>query len=219
MRDRAAAIAVLALAFGSAGCRGCTSSRPPIHINPSMDEQPKYRAQAPSAFFYDGSAMRQPVPGTVARGELREDRAFFEGKDETGKDVAVSPVAVSDEVLTRGQNRYKIYCQPCHDQGGDGKGILFQKGNVPTTSMHSDKVLTATDGHIYDVITNGLGLMPGYKWPIAPADRWAIVAYVRQMQKTRREEQPAAASAPSPAAAAATPAAPAPSPSPKEAAK
>jgi mono/diheme cytochrome c family protein len=86
-----------------------------------------------------------------------------------------------------------IYCQPCHDARGDGKGILFQRGNVPTATFHQEKILKYPDGQIFDVITNGTGLMSGYRWPIPPADRWAIVAYVRELQ---RERQARAASAP-----------------------
>jgi mono/diheme cytochrome c family protein len=177
-----------------AGCvRGCTSSRPPIHINPSMDDQPKVRPQTASPFFYDGASMRQPVPGTVPIGGLQEDAAFFTGKGADGQFVATIPHAVDEALLERGRQRYAIYCQPCHDARGDGKGILFQRGNVPTATFHQDKVLQYPDGQIFDVITNGVGLMPAYRWPIPPADRWAIVAYVRELQ---RERQARATSAP-----------------------
>ena len=169
-----------------AGCaRGCTSSRPPIHLNPSMDNQPKVRPQAASTFFYDGAAMREPVPGTVAIGGLKEDAPFFTGKGADGQFVATSPVTVDETIVERGRDRYRIYCQPCHDARGDGKGILFQRGSVPTASFHQERVLKHTDGQLFDVITNGFGLMSGYRWPIAPADRWAIVAYVRQLQRER----------------------------------
>ena len=164
------------------GCaRGCTSSRPPIHLNPSMDDQPKVRPQTASTFFYDGASMRQPVPGTVPIGGLKEDAAFFTGKGADGQFVATIPVTVDEALLERGRQRYGIYCQPCHDARGDGKGILFQRGNVPTASFHQEKILKYPDGQIFDVITNGQGLMAGYRWPIPPADRWAIVAYVREL--------------------------------------
>jgi mono/diheme cytochrome c family protein len=177
---------LLLSAFALPGCaRGCTSSRPPIHINPSMDTQPKVRPQAASPFFYDGAAMREPVPGTVPIGGLREDAAFFEGTGADGRFVAANPVTVDDTVVERGRERYEIYCQPCHDARGDGRGILFQRGNVPTTSIHQDKIRNYPDGQLFDVITNGVGLMPGYRWPIPPADRWAIVAYVRTLQQER----------------------------------
>jgi len=168
------------------GCaRGCTSSRPPIHLNPSMDDQPKVRAQTASPFFSDGASMRQPVPGTVPIGGLKEDSAFFTGKGADEQFVATNPVAVDASVLERGRQRYVIYCQPCHDARGDGKGILFQRGNVPTASFHQERILKYADGQIFDVITNGQGLMAGYRWPIPPADRWAIVAYVRELQRKR----------------------------------
>jgi mono/diheme cytochrome c family protein len=179
-----------ALAFASlfalTGCaRGCTSSRPPIHPNPSMDDQPKVRPQAASAFFYDGASMRAPVPGTVAIGDLKEDAAFFTGKGADGQFVAAIPGPVDEALLERGRERYEIYCQPCHDARGDGRGILFQRGNVPTATFHQDKILKYADGQIFDVITNGVGLMPGYRWPVPPADRWAIIAHVRELQRER----------------------------------
>ena len=141
--------------------------------------------------------MRQPVPGTVAIGGLKEDTAFFTGKGADGQFVATIPRAVDEALLERGRQRYAIYCQPCHDARGDGRGILFQRGNVPTATFHQDKILNYPDGQIFDVITNGVGLMPAYRWPIPPADRWAIVAHVRGLQ---RERQARAASAPAAAA-------------------
>jgi mono/diheme cytochrome c family protein len=185
-RRRVCRALVLTSLLALTGCaRGCTSSRPPIHVNPSMDDQPKVLAQTASTFFYDGSSMRQPVPGTVAIGGLREDAALFTGKDAAGQFVAKIPVPVNDALVERGRQRYTIYCQPCHDAKGDGKGILFQRGNVPTASFHQEKILNYPDGQIFDVITNGVGLMPGYKWPIPPSDRWAIIAYVRELERKR----------------------------------
>jgi len=186
VRRAAKLCAALAATVVLAGCaRGCTSSRPPIHINPSMYAQPKALAQSESRFFYDGASMRTPVPGTIARGELREDPAFFEGKAADGTFVAKLPLPVDDALMARGKERYGIYCQPCHDQRGDGKGILFQRGSVPTASFHQEKILNYPDGQIFDVITNGFGLMSGYRWPIPPHDRWAIVAYVRELERQR----------------------------------
>ena len=182
------AVGVLALTsvVGLTGCaRGCTSSRPPIHLNPSMDDQPKVLPQTASNFFYNGSAMREPVPGTIPIDGLKEDAAFFTGQTADGQFVATIPVTVDDAVLERGHQRYTIYCQPCHDARGEGKGILFQRGNVPTASFHQENILKYPDGQIFDVITNGKGLMAGYRWPIPPADRWAIVAYVRELERKR----------------------------------
>ena len=186
-----------------AGCaRGCTSSRPPIHINPSMDDQPKVRPQTASTFFYDGASMRQPVPGTIPIGGLKEDEAFFTGKGADGQFVATIPVPVDDARLERGRQRYVIYCQPCHDARGDGKGILFQRGNVPTATFHQEKILKYPDGQIFDVITNGVGLMPAYRWPIPPADRWAIVAYVRELARKRSVSATSAPASAEPSASA-----------------
>ena len=187
---------VLTSLVAVSGCaRGCTSSRPPIHLNPSMDDQPKVLPQTASTFFYDGSSMRQPVPGTVAIDGLKEDTAFFTGMGADGKPVATTHVTVDEAVLERGRQRYVIYCQPCHDARGDGKGILFQRGNVPTASFHEDKILKYPDGQIFDVITNGFGLMSGYRWPIPPADRWAIIAYVRELERKRLASASASADA------------------------
>ena len=185
-RTRVLGVLALTSVVALSGCaRGCTSSRPPIHLNPSMDDQPKVRPQTASRFFSDGASMRQPVPGTVPIGGLEEDAAFFTGKDADGQFVATIPVTVDDAVIERGRQRYVIYCQPCHDSRGDGKGILFQRGNVPTASFHQEKILNYADGEIFDVITNGRGLMSAYRWPIRPADRWAIVAYVRVLERER----------------------------------
>ena len=150
-----------------------------------MDDQPKVLPQTASEFFYNGASMREPVPGTVPIGGLKEDAAFFTGKGADGQFVATIPVTVDEALLERGRQRYAIYCQPCHDARGDGKGILFQRGNVPTASFHQEKILKYPDGQIFDVITNGRGLMSGYRWPIPPADRWAIIAYVRELERKR----------------------------------
>ena len=103
---------------------------------------------------------------------------------------------MNDALVERGRQRYTIYCQPCHDPRGDGKGILFQRGNVPTASFHQEKILKYPDGQIFDVITNGFGLMSGYRWPIPPADRWAIIAYVRELERKRQASAADAPSAP-----------------------
>ena len=206
---------LLASAVAATGCaRGCTSSRPPIHLNPSMDDQPKVLTQTSSDFFFNGSSMRDPVPGTIAVDGLKEDAAFFTGKAADGKFVATIPRPVDDAMLERGRQRYTIYCQPCHDARGDGKGILFQRGNVPTATYHQNKILNYPDGQIFDVITNGVGLMQGYRWPIPPADRWAIIAYVRRLEKDRLARMGATAYADTPPPAQAPAAQPAAAPAP-----
>jgi mono/diheme cytochrome c family protein len=171
-----------------------------------MDDQPKVLSQTASTFFYDGTSMRQPVPGTVPIGGLKEDAAFFTGKGADGQFVAKIPVTNDTALLERGRQRYTIYCQPCHDARGEGKGILFQRGNVPTASFHDEKILKYPDGQIFDIMTNGMGLMPAYRWPIPPADRWAIIAYIRELERKRQASATntlaSAASAPATAAGA-----------------
>ena len=194
-------VAVIAGTVALTGCaRGCTSSRPPIHPNPSMFNQPKVLPQTASDFFYNGMSMRDPAPGTIPIGGLKDNDAFFTGKGSDGQFVATIPEPVNEALLERGHQRYTIYCQPCHDARGDGKGILFQRGNVPTASFHQEKILKYPDGQVFDVITNGQGLMPGYRWPIQAADRWAIIAYVRDLERKRLASAPPA-SADAPAAA------------------
>ncbi|MEM7351437.1 MAG: cytochrome c [Acidobacteriota bacterium] len=147
-----------------------------------MDNQPKYRAQAASQFFYDGATMRLPIEGTVARGELHEDTAFYAGVDEAGLPVAAMPIAVDEALLLRGQERYDIYCAPCHHPRGNGKGVLWDRAQIESADLMEQRLKDAPDGELFNVITNGLGLMSGYKYPIPPHDRWAIIAYIRRLQ-------------------------------------
>lgn len=179
------ALPLLVLGVLSGCARGCTSSRPPIHINPNMDQQPRTDPQEASEFFYDGAAMRTPVAGTVARGELRDGGPFWTGKDAAGAFVTGIPMAVDAAVRERGAQRFDIYCAVCHDKGGDGKGVLFERGKVPTPSFHQDRLRQMPDGQIFDTITNGLGLMPAYRYPIPVADRWAILVHLRELQERR----------------------------------
>ena len=178
-----------------AGCRGCPSPLPPIHVVPNMDYQEKAQAQEESAFFYDGMVMRLPLEGTVARGDLDLDPRVATGADPSGRHLESSPIPVDEALLARGAERYDIYCRPCHDPRGNGRGILFEYGNVPTASFHDEQRRAYTDGRLFDIITNGSGLMPGYKWPIPPEDRWAIIAHVRRLQQERQAAE-AAATAP-----------------------
>lgn len=146
-----------------------------------MHDQPKYRGLRSSAFFADGSSARPLVEGTVARGTLQEDEAFFTGKIDK---VAVKelPFAVDAQVLNRGQERFNIFCGPCHDATGSGNGMVVQRGYRQPPSFHIDRLRQADAGHFFDVMTNGFGVMPDYKAQIAPRDRWAIVAYIRALQ-------------------------------------
>ena len=186
----AAAVALLA------GCRGTISDQPPIHPNPNMDTQRKLVPQRGSVFFTDGKAMRTPPEGTVARGELREDAAYFTGKNDDGS-YAAMPFAIEASDLARGADRYAIFCLPCHGVHGDGKGVIADpkyKYPIPPTSYHAQNILDAKDGYIYEVISNGIRNMPSYRQQIPVRDRWCIVAHVRELQKR-------GAPAPDPAAA------------------
>jgi mono/diheme cytochrome c family protein len=146
-----------------------------------MHNQPKYRGLRPSLFFEDGSSARPLVEGTVPRGALQEDEAFFTGKN--GKDdVKELPFAVDEKVLNRGQERFNIYCAPCHDRTGGGNGMVVQRGFRQPPSFHLDRLRQADPGHFFDVMTNGFGVMPDYRVQVSPRDRWAIVAYIRALQ-------------------------------------
>ncbi len=190
-------LCVLALAVLSAvaleGCmRGCSSSSPPVHLNPSMFNQPKDRPYASSDFFYDGKALRAPVAGTIARGHLVEDAGVETGKSTDGSPLATSPIAADEKLVARGHDRFAIYCQPCHDERGEGKGVLFQRAKVPTANLLEKRFRDLKDGEIFDTITNGKGLMPSYRYPIHAADRWAIIAYVRTLQKAQADQEASA---------------------------
>jgi len=177
---------VLVMALVATSCyRGKPSEDPPIHLNPNMDSQPKYEAQEESEFFENKMTMRPSVAGTVARGDLREDDAYYRGKNADGSLVARMPVDMTMDLLQRGKQRYNIYCSPCHDQTGSGKGIIIKKGFLPPPSMHLDRLRQSPDGHFYDLISNGIRNMPSYKHQIPVADRWAIVAYVRALQRSQ----------------------------------
>ena len=165
--------------------RGRPSEDPPIHINPSMDKQPKYKAQSESQYFENGSAMRMPVAGAVARGDDFEDSELYFGKDASGKPVTMNPLSIDMQLLKRGQERFNIYCAPCHGRTGDGKGIVVKRGYLPPPNFHQDLMRNYPDGHIFDVITNGIRNMPSYKHMIPVKDRWAIVSYVRALQRSQ----------------------------------
>ncbi len=147
-----------------------------------MHDQPKYIPLRPTTFFDDGRSSR-PIPaGTVARGQLEDDVAFYTGKGPDGKFIDTFPFPVTKEVLTRGQQRFNIYCSPCHDRMGNGLGMVVRRGFRRPPSYHIDRLRQAPVGYFFDVITNGFGAMPDYAAQIQPADRWAIVAYERALQ-------------------------------------
>jgi hypothetical protein len=150
-----------------------------------MDDQPRYDAQESSEFFEDGSAMRQPVAGTVAQGQLHADVVYYTGRTADSLLVKKIPLQINMELLLRGQERYTIFCSPCHDQTGSGQGIVIKKGFMPPPSFHQQRLREVEDGHLYEVIRNGIRNMPAYRHQIVVADRWAIVAYVRALQRSQ----------------------------------
>ena len=174
------------------GCRGDTSSKPPIHLNQNMDFQARLDAQEETSFFADGRAMRPQPEGTVARGELRDDTYLHQGKSNDRYGVSLPatddqgrPFELSRAFVERGRERYNIYCAPCHGQTGVGNGIVVARGMLPPPSFHDERLLGFPLGQIYDVVTNGARNMSGYKWQIPVRDRWAIAVYVRAIQISR----------------------------------
>lgn len=156
-------------ALAAAGCRR------------DMNDQPRYNPYRASEFFADGAAAR-PLPAhTVARGQLREDEAMFTGK-KAGAPVTELPVPLSASLLTRGRERFNIYCSVCHGADGAGQGMIVQRGFPPPPSLHLPRLREAPIGHFFEVMTNGYGLMFPYASRVAPADRWAIAAYIRALQ-------------------------------------
>jgi Cytochrome C oxidase, cbb3-type, subunit III len=159
-----------------------------------MHVQPKYLPYDPSTFFDDGRSERPLVPGTVARGHLRLDELLYTGK-ENGVLVDKFPFPITRADLERGRERFNIYCTPCHDYTGSGRGMIVQRGFPPPPSYHIDRLRSAPAGHFFDVITNGLGSMYSYAARVEPEDRWRIVAYIRALQlsqHSKMEDVPAA---------------------------
>ncbi len=146
-----------------------------------MHDQPKMKPLRPSVMFADGRSARPFVVGTVARGSLREDEAYFAGRTGAGY-VTELPVKVTPGLLERGQERFGIFCSPCHGRTGGGDGMVVQRGFKTPPSYHTDRLRAMPVGYLFDVATNGFGAMPAYADQVPPADRWAIVAYVRVLQ-------------------------------------
>ncbi len=157
----------------SAGCRR------------DMFQQPYSKPLEPSDFFQDNHMASRPlVAHTVARGHLDEDEPFFTGKIGTNL-VQKLPVPLTRELLERGRERFEIYCSPCHGRTGDGNGMIVQRGFPAPPSYHIDRLRQAPVGHFFDVITQGYGIMYSYAGRVEPADRWAIAAYIRVLQKSQ----------------------------------
>lgn len=146
-----------------------------------MHIQPKYLPYEPTSFFADGRSERQPVPGTVARGHLRLDELFYTGR-ENGVVSNRFPFPITRADLDRGRERYNIYCTPCHDYTGSGRGMIVQRGFPQPPSYHIQRLREAPVGHFFEVMTDGFGAMYSYAARVDPADRWRIAAYIRVLQ-------------------------------------
>ena len=170
------AAAALAAVLAVAGCRQ------------DMHNQPKFIPQRGSTFFADGRSVRPQVENTVARGQLGEEGYFYTGL-QNGQEGNALPFPVTMEVLARGQERYNIYCTPCHSRVGNGAGMIVDRGYSKAGNFHTMRLQTAPLGHFFNVISNGYGAMPDYAAQVTPADRWAIVAYIRALQLSQNATQ------------------------------
>lgn len=175
----ARAVAVLCCGLALTGCE---------RLMRDMYEQPRYDPGEASPLFPDGKASRAPPPGTVPRamGDLAATSSGRRGEDEVLAQAAAEQAtrmpAVTHELLHRGQERYNIYCMPCHGPVGEGDGPVVRRGFPPPPSYHQDRLRAASEQHFFEVITQGHGIMPSYADRVAPTDRWAIVAYIRALQ-------------------------------------
>ena len=172
---------LLCVAWALTGCQGLPFEQPPFHWNQNMDFQTRLDAQQESAFFADRRAMRMPVEGTVARGELRTDPHRHLGVVD-GAHATTLPMPLSAELLERGQERYDIFCAPCHGYNGDGKGVVPARSTWIVPTFHADRARSMPVGQLYEIITVGVGTMPAYRSQLQHEDRWAVAAYVRALQ-------------------------------------
>jgi mono/diheme cytochrome c family protein len=146
-----------------------------------MHDNPRYEPLEQSAFFTDGRSQRPLVANTVARGYLREDEHLYTGKV-NGQLATSFPVPVNETLMLRGQERYNVFCSPCHGRTGLGDGMVVRRGYRAPTSFHDARMRQAPPGYIFDVVTHGFGAMPDYATQIPVTDRWAIAAYVKALQ-------------------------------------
>jgi mono/diheme cytochrome c family protein len=165
----------LALLIGVVALTGCRQD---------MHDQPKYKYLRPTEFFPDGRSARPLLENTVARGHLDEDTVFYTGMV-NGQPTTEFPIEITRQVIDRGQERFNIYCSPCHGQLGNGLGMIVQRGFKQPPSYHIDRLRQVGVGHFFDVMTNGYGAMWKYSPQIEPRDRWAIAAYIRVLQASQ----------------------------------
>jgi len=150
-----------------------------------MHDAPRYEPLEEAPFFADGRSSRVLVANTVARGQLREDEHLYTGK--VGGELATEfPMPVTNEVMARGQERFNVFCSPCHGRTGEGNGMIVQRGFRQPPSYHEDRLVNAPVGYFFDVMTNGFGAMQDYAAQVPVSDRWAIAAYMKALQLSRR---------------------------------
>ncbi|TNF71890.1 MAG: cytochrome c [Acidobacteria bacterium] len=150
-----------------------------------MHDQPRHEPLEASSLFADGRSSRPLIEGTVARGQLRENRELYTGLDAAGQFVSDLPAPVTRELLERGRSRFNAFCSPCHGRRGDGGGMVVQRGFKQPQSFHQVRLRDTPVGYYYDVISRGFGEMSSYAAQLSPQDRWAIVAYIRALQVSR----------------------------------
>lgn len=177
-------IATAAAAIALTGCGGGTTRQPPITVFPDMRWQGRYDPQERSDFFADHLASRRPVEGTVPRGRLRDDQTGFFTGVVNNQYIGRNPMTIDENLMHTGQRRFNTYCSPCHDRTGQGRGVVAQRATWIPTNLHEARVKQFNDGEIFNVITMGRRSMPSYRFQVTEDDRWAIVAYVRALQRT-----------------------------------
>lgn len=167
---------------------GCISLTALCGCRQDMQNQPKMYPQRSTTFFADGRSVRQQVPGTIARSQAVESDYFITGLL-NGREGDSIPLPLTPELMARGQERYNIYCSPCHSRIGNGLGMIVQRGYRLAGNFHSERLREAPLGHFFQVITDGYGAMPNYAAEITPADRWAVVAYIRALQLSQNAKE------------------------------
>ena len=179
--QRAVAVAALAASLFATGCRQ------------DMQNQPKLIPQRGSEMFADHRGARPQVVNTVARGQLREDSYFYtgvvQGANGYREEQNLMPFSVTMEVLKRGQERFNVYCSPCHSRVGNGLGAIVDRGYKPAANFHDQVRLTQPVSHYFYVMTHGYGAMPDYSAQLVPEDRWAVAAYIRALQLSQAATQ------------------------------
>ena len=176
---RSRRVRALALAAACAALAGAAACRQDMH------DAPRYEPLEASTFFADGRSSRPLLANTVARGQLRQDRHLYEGVV-NGQPAETLPMPVTAALMARGQERFNVFCSPCHGRSGEGDGMIVQRGFRKPPSYHEDRLRNAPVGYFFDVMTHGFGAMQDYSAQLPVADRWAIAAYIRALQLSQR---------------------------------